>query len=447
MRRNIPYIVLVAVIIAILIAFQPWSYVESRNHEDIADSINHLSETFLMPDGEDISFPAPSNIKIFMENSGSMDGYVNLNSEFKDALGKIIVKSNNYCNSTNLYFVNDAIYDVQETALRGDVNNFIAQLNASNMRVGATGSSNINKIFSMVLEKTKNDTISILFSDFVYSIKGQDVSALIASAKNATMAAFMKAIKEDPEFATIILQCSSQFSGKYYDRNDHPIPFQGIRPYYIFIMGKYDHLKYVDQKLELNKSNTGIPGLTNKYLLSSKTWLLNENTVQALTTSYTNCNLIKPERNGYDIDFCKLDSHNDKCTIGYALDLSNLFVDASYLTDIANFEIVPSEVQLIRAEFTSDPAARDEVKDFPSPLVLQFGMDSSTRTPSMKVKLINKIPYWVYASNILDDSGIVPEPGQTFAIGSLIEGVYEAFKSQTSDRPIFEFEISINKYK
>lgn len=445
MKKNIPYIVLATIFIAIIIAIK--KPVIDVNHGSTEDSLVVFNNVYLTPDDKNTVFPAPANIKIYMENSGSMDGYVNLNSEFKDALGKIIVKSNNYCNSTNLYFVNDAIYDVQETALRGDVNNFIAQLNAQNMKVGATGSSNINKIFSMVLEKTKSDTLSILFSDFVYSIKGQNVSALIASAKNATMAAFMKAIKEDPDFATIILQCSSQFSGKYYDRNDHPIPFQGIRPYYIFIMGKYDYLKYVDQKLELNKSNTGIPGLTNKYLLSSKTWLLNENTVQALTTSYTNCNLIKPERNGYDIDYFKLDSHNDSWTFGYALDLSNLFVDASYLTDTANFEIHPNDAKLIRAEFTSDPAARYEVNNFPSPLVLQFGLDSSNRTPNMNVKLINRIPTWVQVSNIPDDSGIVPEPGQTFAIGSLIEGVYEAFKSHTSDKPIFEFEISINKYK
>ena len=446
MKKNIPYFLFVAIIIAIVFALKPTTIVDGR-HDGTVDSVSLENDIFLPSDDGHKSFPAPSNIKIFMENSGSMDGYVNLNSEFKDALGKIIVKSNNYCDSTNLYFVNDAIYDVQKTALRGDVSTFVSQLNAANMRVGATGSSNINKIFSMVLEKTKNDTISILFSDFVYSIKGQNVSALIANAKNATMNAFMKAIKKDPDFATIILQCSSQFSGKYYDRNDRPIPYTGTRPYYIFIMGKYEYLKYVDQKLELNKSNTGIPGLTNKYLLSSKTWLLNEHTVKALTTSYTNCHLIKPERNDFDIDFFKLDKHNDTFTFGYALNLNSLFVDASYLSDTSNYEIVPREVKLIAAEFTSEPAALDEVRDFPSPLVLQFVMDSSTKTPNLKVQLLNQIPTWVYDSNITDDSGVVPSPQQTFAIGDLIAGVFEAFKSQTSKKPIFEFDISINKYK
>jgi hypothetical protein len=63
------------------------------------------------------------------------------------------------------------------------------------------------------------------------------------------MGAFMDAIKRNPNFATIILQCSSQFNGKYYDRNDNSIPFVGTRPYYIFVMGPYDKLKYLDEKL------------------------------------------------------------------------------------------------------------------------------------------------------------------------------------------------------
>ena len=299
----------------------------------------------------------------------------------------------------------------------------------------------------MVLDKTVNDTVSILFSDFVYSIKGTDVSSQISNAKNATMGAFMDAIKRNPDFATIILQCSSQFQGKYYDRNDHPIPFVGTRPYYIFIMGSYDKLKYLDEKLALNNSNTGIPGLINKYLLSSKSWTLDENTAQALTTSYTNSLLIKPERNGFDIDFFKFDNSNSNWVFAYALGLSNLFVDGSYLTDINNYEVEPRDVSVIKAEYTKDPAALSEVTQFSSPLVLQFSMERTVKTPNFKVRLINKIPAWVSAADIADDQGAVPSPTQTFAIGSLIAGVYEAYQSQTSGKPIFEFEVKINKYK
>lgn len=446
MKKYIPYFVTAIIIIAIIVIAKPWKNVR-ESEIDTLESQASSNSTFLPADDSSSSGIAPASISIFMENSGSMDGYINLNSEFKDALGKIIVKSDNFCKSTNLYFVNNEIYDIQETALKGDINNFVSQLNANNMKVGATGSSNINKIFSLVLDKTRKDTISILFSDFVYSIKGTDVSNQVANAKNATMGAFMNAIKKDPNFATIILQCSSNFQGKYYDRTDQAISYTGVRPYFIFIMGSYEHLKYIDEKLELNRTTTGIPGLMNKYLLSSKTWSLNENTVQALTSSYTNSHLIKPERDGYNIDFFKFDKNDNLWTFAYALGINNLFVDSSYLTDKSNYEIDPNDIKILKSEYTKDQAALDEVSQFNSPLVLQFGMNQSSQTSSLKVRLLNRLPSWVTSANVPDDLGSVPSPSQTFAIGSLIAGVYEAFKSNTSNKPIFEFEIEINKYK
>jgi hypothetical protein len=444
MKKNIPYLFLIAILAIIFFAkVVSGGGVTSRHDEGLGKSTCN----YLPSDDSILNMNSSFTTCIYMENSGSMDGYVNVNSEFKDALGKVIVKSNNFSKSTNLFFVNDDIYDIQETALKGDVNNFVSQLNSHNMKVGSTGSSNINKIFQMVIDRTNKDTVSIIFSDFVYSIKGTDVSSQVANAKNATMGAFMNAIKKDPNFATIILQCSSQFQGKYYDRNDMPISYTGNRPYYIFILGPYDRLLALDRKLELNSSNTGIPGFLNKYVLSSKTWDLDESTVQILTTSYTNSNLIKPERNGYDVDFFKFSNDDEKWNFAYALGLSNLFIDNSYLTDIKNYVIEPSDVKLVKAEFTRDQAAKDEVIQFKDPLVLQFETLSSTKIPNLKVRLTNSIPTWVSAANVADDKGLVPSPTQTFAIGSLIEGVYEAYQSNIEKKPVFEFEVKINKYK
>ena len=446
MKKNIPYIIVGVVLLGLALIGGPRKCYHEAASEN-TDTLLVSDEAFLPGDNTRSYETAPARIQIFIENSGSMNGYINPVSEFKDALGKVIVKSDNFCQKTNLYFVNEQIYDVQETSLKGDATHFITNLSVESMKVGNTGSSNINNIFNMVLNKTKGDTISILFSDFVYSIQGTNVANQIANAKNATMAAFMNAIKENPDFATIILQCSSQFQGKYYDRKDQPIPYTGSRPYYIFIMGSYEHLLYIDKKLELNQTATGIPGLRNKYLLSSKTWLLDENSVQPLTTSYTNSQLIKPERNGYNIDFMKFDKNERRWEFAYALGIGNLFVDTSYLTDKANYDIEPDDIQLLKTEYTTDPAATNEVTQFDSPLVLQFGMSRSTQTPNIKVRLLNNMPSWVKEANISDDLGIVPAPSKTFAIGSLIEGIYEAFKAFTDNKPIFEFEIEINKYK
>lgn len=447
MKKYSAYIVFLAIIIGVIIAWKPWHTGNGRDEKSEEETTVSSGLNSLPTDDSTPSTLSKSKICIYMENSGSMDGYVNLNSEFKDALGKIIVKSNNFFQSTHLYFVNNEIYDVENTALKGDVNNFVAQLNSQTMKIGSTGSSNINKIFQLVLDRTNKDTVSILFSDFVYSIQGTDVSNQVANAKNATMGAFMNAIKKDPDFATIILKCKSQFQGRYFNRNDQPFTYTGERPYYIFIMGSYERLKEIDSKLELDKSQTGIPGLTNKYFLSSKSWSLTEDHVQALTSSYTNSNLIKAERDGLNIDFIKYDKSNGGVTFGYAFGLKNLFVDDSYLQDITNYDVDPQSAKIIKAEFTTDAVAKDEVPQFQRPLVLQFNLANEDLTKNIKIRLTNKLPKWVHTSSVPDDINGVPQPTQTFAIASLLEGVFEAFKAQMGDKPYFEIELNINNYK
>lgn len=444
MKKYIPYVVLAVVGIIVILAWKPWENTRPPIDPPIDEEVTQKG--YLPSDEIEPKSSGKPAVCIYMENSGSMDGYVNLNSEFKDALGKVIVKSSNSYN-TQLFFVNNAIYDVQETQLKGDVNNFVSQLNSSTMKIGSTGSSNINKIFSMVLDKTNRDTVSILFSDFVYSIKGTDVSSQVANAKNATMGAFMNAIKKDPNFATIILQCQSRFKGNYYNRNDKATSYEGKRPYYIFIMGSLDKLKEINDKLELNNSQTGIPGLMNKYMLSSQTWNLDENTVQVLTTSYTNSDLIKADHNGMDIDFVKFDKSNGNVSFAYAFGVKNLFVDGSYLADISNYEFDPSSIKAIKAELTKDEAAVNEVPQFVRPVVLQLQLDLSSLSKNVKIKLMNKLPKWVASSSIEDDVEGVPDATKTFAIASLLEGVYEAFASKTEHKPIFEVETKINNYK
>ena len=97
MKKNIPYIVLAAIVFIIIIGKKKSSIIPpgGGNGQDTLVT-NH----YLPPDDSEDNQKVHVNTCIYMENSGSMDGYVNLNSEFKDALGKIIVKSHNYSSST-----------------------------------------------------------------------------------------------------------------------------------------------------------------------------------------------------------------------------------------------------------------------------------------------------------------------------------------------------------
>ena len=48
-------------------------------------------------------------VRIYMENSGSMNGYVTTNSQFKNALGHLITKAYGFYPGTQLNFINQDI--------------------------------------------------------------------------------------------------------------------------------------------------------------------------------------------------------------------------------------------------------------------------------------------------------------------------------------------------
>ena len=87
-------------------------------------------------------------VDFYMENSASMDGYVNGNTEFKDVLGKMIVSSHHACKGTDFYFVNSQVYKANESAI-----DFIQMLNPANIKVGNVGSTDVNQIFRNILKE------------------------------------------------------------------------------------------------------------------------------------------------------------------------------------------------------------------------------------------------------------------------------------------------------
>ena len=230
-------------------------------------------------------------VNFYMENSASMDGYVNGNTEFKDVLGKMIVSSHHNCKSTDFYFVNNQVYKADQSAI-----DFIQMLNPAKIKVGNVGSTDVNQIFRNILKETKKNVISVLFSDCIYSVT--DVNSQLDNAKNATTDAFLTALSKNNLMATIILQFVSKFDGFYYDRNDKPYVCKSPRPFYVVITGNRDALKtlYADFKVD------NLPGLKNKCFLSSESWSLDDKNACAIISDYTNARRIKTMKNYLDLD-------------------------------------------------------------------------------------------------------------------------------------------------
>ena len=373
------------------------------------------------------------HINFYMENSASMDGYVNGNTEFKDVLGQMIVSSHHCCKGTDFYFINNKVYKANDSAI-----GFIQMLTPSNIKVGNVGSTDVNQIFRNILADTKKDTISVLFSDCIYSVS--DVNSQLDNAKNATTDAFLTALSKDNSLATIILQFVSSFDGFYYDRNDKPFLCKSPRPFYAVVTGNRNALKtlYSDFKIE------GLPGLKNMCFLSSESWTLDEKSSCTIISDYTNARRIKTLKNYMDIDEISLDKTANSLQFAIGVDCSNILVDETYIMDKNNYVVEPSSYTVVNVSKASNSSLGDFLTQPSKPYAVTLRVPYGSFAPMITLALKKKIPSWVIKSNIADDAGYVPASNQSFAIQKVVEGIATAYSTDYND--YYKVQININKY-
>ena len=373
-------------------------------------------------------------VNFFMENSASMDGYVNGTTEFKDVLGKMIVSANYYSKTAGFFFVNNQVYKADDNAI-----SFIQMLNPSKIKVGNVGSTDVNQIYRNILNRTDKNSISVLFSDCIYSVS--NVTNELDNAKNATTDAFLRALSKEPSLATIILQFSSKFDGVYYDRNDHPYACTSARPFYVVITGNKEAL----QQLYKNFKISSLPGLKNQAFLSSDSWTLDARMACTLVSVCTNARRLKTNKHNF-LDIEEIELSRDCATLqfGVGVDFSNIFIDKAYILDAKNYVVTPDKYK-VKAVAPASPSALGDFSHAPKkPYMLTIEVPNNEFAPLITVSMQKNIPSWVAKANVDDDAGGIPPSGKSFAIKKMIDGIAEAYRAEYES--VFKLEVNINKY-
>ena len=433
MIRKLMAMLLLVVVVSLVVFF-------INNNGGSGDDRGHI----LPCDTAEVKTSRPV-VRIYMENSGSMNGYVTTNSQFKNALGHLITKADGFYADTQVNFINQGIY---HTPMCDDLDNFVLNLNPVSMQVGNTSSTDINKIFKMILDRTSRDTVSVLVSDCMYDV--DNVDNQLAAAASSTTGTFMKAIRRahdaKEEFAVIIMQCASEFSGNYYEGNT-AIPCNGERPYYVIVMGNLKQVMDFNNHMELQNTSTGLPGMTHKYMLSSEsTWTLDNTTARTFTRDFTNARKIQPEEDRLNIR--KITTNHDQVNLklGVALGVSNLFADRTYLIDKNNYKVEPSTVSIADiGEQVSFP----DYDVFEKPFSLQLVTEGQSFVPQVTITLLNQIPEWVKTCSYTKRSGALPPSHQSYALYEMVEGIYGAFYNSMTgkSKDLFRLQFRIGGYE
>ena len=332
-----------------------------------------------------------NTVKLYIENSASMDGYINGGADLKNAIHSYISDINNsgLAHDISLNFINDKIID-----MGSDITSFFKNLNSPSdfkKAGGKRSSTDIAVIIKKVLDSTKINDVSIIVSDFIFSPGKKDASRYLGEQQIIIKDLFAK---RTTNLAVMFFKFNANFSGTYFNRTDAKTTLKDeSRPFYMLVLGSKTALRQIRKSVP----ETKIKG----------------NGLQVFVME-----------SGFNADSVKLRPGSNKVIKKtkehkFALNIKipeNLLLDDSYLNDTTNYKVSGGDFKLT--------VNKQKTKGWTH--LFEFSSKKMTNA-NVSVKLMKKLPEWVETFN--DDEGLDIKSAidKTYGLKTIVSGIFEAY--------------------
>lgn len=317
--------------------------------------------------------------------------------------------------------------------------------------IGEQGYTDFRKIFDQILNRTGKDQISILVTDMIYSVKdmnGVNPQKVFNEAQGMINAVFKDEVKKK---AMLVIKMDGSYNGPYYAYDNSVRQFDGRRPYYIIIVGDNDSMSRLTMDKELLSFSrfTELKGYDNMYLFAASE--IYQPYYSLLLSNPAIRGRFQPERGQEDqikdINGVETDRNSGDIRLALAVDLGHMLIDKGYLTDPANYrvesddEVTIREIRPINGKDVT-PAEKKYLNKATHIFILE--MKQMRNDQEVSVQLLNRLPAWVEASSADDDiHGL--QPGTTFGLKYLLQGIYNSYQKNTDGTPCyFELKMKFN---
>ena len=317
--------------------------------------------------------------------------------------------------------------------------------------VGEKGYTDFRQIFDNILNRTTDDQVSILVTDLIYSVRdmqGVNPQRVFSEIAGMTNAVFKGEVKRR---SLLVVRMMGSYNGPYYSYDNTVKTYTGRRPYYIIIVASNANMTRLthDSALRTFADVERMRGYDNMCLMAADdiyhpycSFLLSNRDVRGR---------FRPER-GQDSQICSLtgvqaDRNSGDIQLTLVVDLSDMFVDHRYLTDVRNYVVEADDdvrIKQIRPINKSDmtPAEKKYLGTATHIFVLQ--MPAVSHHQDVKIKLVNRLPQWVAASST--DNDLTPDGITTFGLKYLLGGIYDSYaRNAEGDHKYFELELKLDK--
>jgi hypothetical protein len=365
-------------------------------------------------------------VNVYIENSGSMFGYISTGNDFDRSISSLLtsIRVSEYADSINLFYINSKTFKQNV-----DIPTYIRSINLHNAQTwpGNLGRTDLCALFDTVTSNVKDNTISIFVSDCIFSPgRGVDASRYIGAEKDCITLTINQKLKSH-NLAFVVYRLLSEFRGEYFDCQDNVTRINNQRPYFIWIIGKREHIAAFKQKIPKNR----IEGqLQNSYTIF-KSESNNSYAVQ-----------LSPKIGSFDrtnpttIKKTKRDDDSGKFMFSVGVDFSSLLVDETYLTNPKNFKLSNPNysIEIIKKQMGNHTH------------LIRVTTTANIISPTkLTIQLKNNIPDWVKefsdetCTNI-NSNGMMQK---TYGLKQIVNGIYAAYNY--IDDILSEIIININQ--
>jgi hypothetical protein len=391
---------------------------------------------------------AVQEIKLYLETSASMRGYVNSNVSgtypLKDIVPNMVTDLDNHFDlKTKLITISDRQHKFPYSKV-----SFFEQVRSGRIFTGK--SSKLQNIFSIVISETNTGAVSILISDCI-----PDLGRINTKTEGSKITNHIYSIvSANKTLGVAVFKYKSDFNGTFYynsNNNDgvaqskRPFYKQTLnnRPFYVWVFGNHTAVKKV---LATN---------TIKGYDMAHAYNMPFNTTEAglLKNPKSGKISINPEKGTLLIK--EIDAERPALfTIGLnGKSLSK--VQQEQLLDTTNYKVIPSYIQESitfnlkqkEALLSEDIKDKSEIQNGDYTYFIQPALsDFDLQTQKFSINIFNKQSSWIKNTNLIDDIGIAADAleGKTFGFEFITDAFANAYPAK---QPQITFTLTKQKQK
>lgn len=336
-------------------------------------------------------------LKVYVENSGSMDAYMCAGSNLKDAVFDYVSDLKRLTTSCSLYYINSKII-----LYNGELKSYIKDLTPQSFaRAGGNrGNTDLRDIIEKIIRANGKQTVSVFVSDCILDIP-ENAIEFFGNCQVSIKNTFNEALSANPDLGVEIIKLDSKFDGYWYCGHNRELLKDAKRPYYIWIIGSQKYLAEFNKKVPIENIIGGIKEYSAYAAPQKIPFNMNRSTY--------------------------VTNHSGKINVEILVNLRGSLQSSDLYKNTAQYKSAnPSQVTVISV---------CEITDASSPYshVITLEIDNPE---TLKLETLTfSYPYlatWVSNSDDTTGANVKENLDRTTGLMALIKGVAEAYKNSTT---------------